>query len=159
MSVIHSVDSGGGYLPQCMLGYTPLNQVDPLEQTPPGPGRPHPPGSRHTTPPDQTDPPRADPPESRHPHWSRHTTTTTTPQTRETLPPVQPPPPRPGRPPREADSSIRSTSGRFASYWHAFLLGSAVGDIELFLKWQFQSCGARKEQYSVIKMPNKNAFR
>ena len=25
------------------------------------------------------------------------------------------------RPPREADSSIRSTSGRYASYWNAFL--------------------------------------
>ena len=34
------------------------------------------------------------------------------------------PPPGPGRPPPlgEADSSIRSTSGRYASYWNAFLL-------------------------------------
>ena len=32
-------------------------------------------------------------------------------------------PPGPGRlPPREADCSIRSTSGRYASYWNAFLL-------------------------------------
>ena len=31
-------------------------------------------------------------------------------------------PPGPGRPPREADSSIRSTSGRYASYWNAFFL-------------------------------------
>ena len=39
------------------------------------------------------------------------------------------PPPRAGRtppdqadPPREADSRIRSTSGRYTSYWNAFLL-------------------------------------
>ena len=38
-----------------------------------------------------------------------------TPWTRQT-------PPRPGRhPPREADASIRSMSGRYASYWNAFL--------------------------------------
>ena len=135
VSVIHSVHRGGGYLPQCMLGY------------PPRPGRPpgaDPPWTRQTPPPwEQThQPPGPDrPPQSRPPPRadtplrSRHTTTTTTPQTRETLPPEQPPPPRTRQtPPREADSSIRSTSGRFASYWNAFLLGSAVGDLELFLK-------------------------
>ena len=65
-------------------------------------GIPHPPGSRHLpradTPPEQTPPPGADthtPPT--HP-WSRHTS-----------------------PPREADSGIRSMSGRYASYWNAFL--------------------------------------
>ena len=57
----------------------------------PPPGSRHPPWSR--TPPDQT-PPGADPPRSRHP-------------------------PR-ADPPRESDSSIRSTSGRYASYWNAF---------------------------------------
>ena len=31
-------------------------------------------------------------------------------------------PPGPGTPPREADCSIRLTSGRYASYWNAFLL-------------------------------------
>ena len=55
-----------------------------------------------------------------------------TPQTRQTPPgPGRHPPdqadtpPRPGRPPPppdQADSSIRSTSGRYASYWNAFLL-------------------------------------
>ena len=50
------------------------------------------------------------------------------PQTRQTPPPV----PQPGRPPDqadtppEADSRIRSTSGRYASYWNAFLLNYAV---------------------------------
>ena len=49
----------GGCLPQCMLGYTPLEQThhSPWEQTPP----PHPPGSRlpprSRHPPDQTPPP------------------------------------------------------------------------------------------------------
>ena len=48
-------------------------------------------------------PPRADPLEQTHRH-----------------PPYQTPP-REQTPPPEADSSIRSTSGRFASYWNAFL--------------------------------------
>ena len=57
-------------------------------------------------PPPGADPPRADPSPSRPPQ-SRHP-----PRTR---------PPRDQTPP-EADSSIRSTSGRYASYWNAFLL-------------------------------------
>ena len=54
-----------------------------------------------------------------------------TPPARENPPPCQgelplparetPPPPGPDPPPREADCSIRSTSGRYASYWNAFL--------------------------------------
>ena len=51
-----------------------------------------------------------------------------TPRTREKPPPNQADPPRqgeppgPGRPPpREEDCSIRSMSGRYASYWNAFL--------------------------------------
>ena len=57
-----------------------------------------PPPQTRQTPPNQADPPRP----------GRH------PQTRQT-------PPRPGRPPQEADSRTRSTSGRYASYWNAFL--------------------------------------
>ena len=72
---------------------TPQTRQTPPEQTPPGPGRY--PGSRH--PPDQADPPRADTPLKQ-----------TSPATRQT-------------PPREADFSIRSTRGRYASYWNAFL--------------------------------------
>ena len=68
----------------------------------------NPPGSRppqDQTPPNQTPPPpwdqtppppRTRPPQTRHTPWSR--------------------------PPREADASIRSMSGRYASYWNAFLL-------------------------------------
>ena len=45
----------------------------------------------------------------------------------DTLPPEQTPPtgsrhPPEQTPPRDADCSIRSTSGRYASYWNAFLL-------------------------------------
>ena len=74
----------------------PPGQGDPkTRQTPPG----------RETPPDQGDPPdQADPPEQGRPPG------------RENPPgPCRPPPP-------EADSRIRSTSGRYASYWNAFLL-------------------------------------
>ena len=94
-------------------------------------GIPHPPGA--DTPQEQTPqsrhPPRADmppeqpPPESRHPR-RRHPT----PQEQNPLPPEQTHRPRsrhpPGSrhvPPMEADSGIRSMSGRYASYWNAFL--------------------------------------
>ena len=106
---------GGGCLPQCMLGY---------QTTPPGPGRPpdqaDTPQTRQTPPRTRQTPPRAPgrhpPGPGRHPPGPRHP-----------LGPGRPPPdqadtPRPGRPPREADCSIRSTSGRYASYWNAFLL-------------------------------------
>ena len=72
----------------------------------------NPPGSRppwDQTPPDQADtPPGTRPPRDQ------------TPQTRQTHPRDQTP--LGPYPPREADSSIRSTSGRYASYWNAFLL-------------------------------------
>ena len=68
-------------------------------EPPPGPGR-HPPGTGRTTPPRQGEPPR-----------TRQTPSGPgrPPQTRQT-------------PPREEDCSIRSMSGRYASYWNAFLL-------------------------------------
>ena len=92
-----SVHSGGGCLPQCMLGCQtpPTRQTPPDRADPPGPGRP--PRTRQT-PPDQADPPGPG----------------RSPRTRQI-------PNGPGRPPREADSSIRSMSGRYASYWNAFL--------------------------------------
>ena len=91
--------STGGCLPQCMLGcHTP----HPQEQTPPPPEHTPP---WEQTPPEQT--PRADTPQE------------------QTLPPSRYPPeqtpPGADTPPGEADSSIRSTSGRYASYWNAFL--------------------------------------
>ena len=66
------------------------------------PGSRHPPGA--DSPREQT--PGQTPPGSRHPPRSR--------------PPEQTPP-RSRHPPREADSGIRSMSGRYASYWNAFL--------------------------------------
>ena len=98
-SVCHSVHRGGG-----------VSEADP-------PGR-------HTHP-----PPRAGTPQTRHPPRTRH------PPGRHTPPWQAPPwagtplgrhtpqqtPPGPD-PPREADASIRSMSGRYASYWNAFLL-------------------------------------
>ena len=67
-------------------------------------------------PPDQTPPPppiryhpRSDPPGPGRPPLDQ----TPPPRTRQTPHPT---------PPRQADSSIRSTSGRYASYWNAFLL-------------------------------------
>ena len=82
--------------------FTPVCHSVPWEQTPPGadtsPGSRHPPGSRY-------------PPGSRHPPAA------------DTL---LPPPPHPQQTPLslEADSSIRSTSSRYASYWNAFLFKS-----------------------------------
>ena len=54
------------------------------------------------------------------------------PEGTETDPPppgadTTPPGTRP--PPQEADSSIRSTSGRYASYWNAFLFQNAIARI------------------------------
>ena len=105
---------GGGCLPQCMLGC----QTPQTRQTPPQPGR-HPPDQADTphtrqTPPDQAD--THTPRPGRHPPRTKQT-----PPDQADTPPRQTPPPGPSRPPREADSSIRSTSGRYASYWNAFL--------------------------------------
>ena len=87
--------------------HTPLtSHHPPRADTPPGPGTP-PRTSHHHPPRDQAHPPR-----------TRHTP----PRTRHTPPRDQAPPhPRSRPPPREADCSIRSTSGRYASYWNAFL--------------------------------------
>ena len=88
---------GGGVFPHCMLGYTPRTRGrHPRQQTPPQ---------------DQTPPPR-----TRHPlprcryplPWSRHTPELT-----------------PNPPPRSACWEIGATSGRYASYWNAYLLNSA----------------------------------
>ena len=68
----------------------------------------------------------ADPPGSR-PPWSRPPWEQTPPPPQDQTPPrADYPPPTPPRtrhtpPPREAESGIRSTSGRYASYWNAFL--------------------------------------
>ena len=73
-------------------------------------GIPHPPGSRH--PPGADNPPRSRSPleqtrREQTPPGSRH--------------PLGTDPPRSRHPPWKADSSIRSMSGRYTSYWNAFL--------------------------------------
>ena len=81
-----------------------------------------------TTPPpqEQTNPPEADtpwkqtPPRSRHPPWGRH--------------PLEADTPREQTPPQEADSSIQSTTGRYASYWNAFLFYDiSTQDVKLLI--------------------------
>ena len=123
-------------------GRTPRDQADtPPDQadTPPGPDR-HP-RTRQTPPWTRQTPPRP----GRHPprpgrHPPRDQTDTPGPGRHPPGPGRHPPrpgryPPRPGRPPDQADTSlgqadtprweeycsIRSMSGRYASYWNAFL--------------------------------------
>ena len=85
---------------------------------PPGPGRPPPRPGRHPrtrqTLPDQADTPPGPgrPPPPRPGRQPPRPDRPPPPRTRQT-----PPPPRP----REEDCSIRSMSGRYASYWNAFL--------------------------------------
>ena len=133
--------STGGVSASVHAGIHPPGSRYPSEQTPPKEQTPswsrHPPeqtppradtsiGSRH--PPSR--PPRADtPPGSRAPQGadtsqSRHPLGADTPQSRhppEQTPPNQTPPLGADTPP-EADSGLQSTSGRYASYWNAFLL-------------------------------------
>ena len=134
--------STGGCLPQCMLGYhthTPLEQTPSQEQTPP---RTDTSTSRSDTPWDQTPPeqtpPRADTTPEQTAPWSRHPPGADTSPWSRHLPREQtPPPPR-------ADSGIRSASGRYASYWNAFLFGwdvcrSLCGSWCGFTSWH-QTC-------------------
>ena len=105
--------TGGGCLPQCMLGYPP-------EQTPPRSRQP--PGSRH---PLGADPPgpdtisRVDTPQSRHPQEQTPPWEQTPPSGVDT--PHSRHPPGSRHPPWKADSGIRSMNGRYASYWNVFL--------------------------------------
>ena len=136
--VCHSVHRGG-VLPQCMLGYHPPPR-DQADTPPPGSETttPHPPGTRQT-PTGPGIPPRIrhhPPPGTRQTPQIRHhpspRSDTTPPPGSDTTPPPGPGRPPPGTrqtpqdqadpPPPEADSSIRSMSGRYASYWNAFLL-------------------------------------
>ena len=101
----------------------------------------HPPGADTHTPPQEqthpplgadTHPPGADPP-SRHPPGADTPREQTPPRSRH--PPDQPPqnqtPPQTRHPPRKADCSIRLTSGRYASYWNAFLFTRYIHCLDL----------------------------
>ena len=104
--VKNSVHGGGGVCLSACWDTPPWEQTPPQEHMPPRSR--HPPWSRN--PPGADTPPGAYTPWSRHPHppGSR-------PPRADTHTPEQTPPPG-------ADCSIRSTSGRYASYWNAFLL-------------------------------------
>ena len=101
-------------------------QGDPPGQGEPPPGQGEPPQTGRNPSPQtrQTPPNQADPPQTRE-----------TPQIWQTSPTRQTCPPRTRQtPPRDADSRIRSTSGRYASYWNAFLLASdSVSTLSIFL--------------------------
>ena len=88
--------------------------IPPTKENPPRRGR-HPP-TRQTPPPG----PRRTPPGPRR-----------TPQRGRHPPPDQGEPP----PPREEDCSIRSMSGRYASYWNAFLFISNFHCIGIFYSY------------------------
>ena len=104
--------------------------------TPPGPGRSsgtrppkeQTPQTRQTPPPDQADTPGADTAP-----WEQ----TPLPVVADTPLGADPPgsrPPQTRQTPREADCSIRSTSGRYASYWNAFLFFNIFSNIKFVLK-------------------------
>ena len=69
---------------------------------------------------DTTPPPQEQTPRSRHPPPKKQTPPKTPPKKQN--PPGAEPPPKKQTPPQEAGSGIRSMSGRYASYWNAFLL-------------------------------------
>ena len=115
------LSTGGGLVryPPLQAG-TPQAGTPPPGRHPPSPGR-HPPLSRQAPPPPGRHPPenweQAPPPKI----WSRHPPrklgTGTPPENWE-----QAPPPKIwSRPPPKIWSRIRSTLGRYASYWNAFL--------------------------------------
>ena len=109
------------------------------------------PPKKQTTPPKQTLPPEQTPPRSRlSPSRSR-----------------QPPPPKKqtsprGRPPQEAGSSIRSMSGRYASYWNAFLFLyrlSLIGQCERTLnsmriikEWRITQVACKFTKFSIANL-------
>ena len=122
--------TGGGCLPQRMLGYppeqTPPRADTPWEQTPPRADIP-----LEQTPPPSRPPSRYLPPPEQTPTWSRHppradSLGADTPLPEQTPPPRADTPSWSRHPPPEADYGIRSTSGRYASYWNAFLFRSTV---------------------------------
>ena len=113
----------------------PLGQADPQGQADP-PSRQTPPAGR-TSPPSRQTPQQGDPPGPGRPLWQGEPPRPGRPPRQADPPSRENPPSRtrqtpplagrtsplgPGRhPPREEDCSIRSMSGRYASYWNAFL--------------------------------------
>ena len=117
----------------------PLDYIPPRLCTPP----------RLRTPPDYVSPGTTYPPGTMYPP-GLHTPWTTYPP--DYIPPrtTYPPdyiPPRTTYPPQAADSSIRSTSGRYASYWNAFLL--LIYFAFIITAWTLGALIYEVEQYSM----------
>ena len=133
MCVKNSVHSGGGVSASVHAGIHPPGADPPI----PGADTPTPRSRQPTgadTPPEQT-PPGADTPQEQTPREQTHTPRADNPlppgadtppgadiPQKQTPPKEQTPPPT-----HEADSGIRSTSGRYASYWNAFLIFVFIG--------------------------------
>ena len=89
----------------------------------------------------------------KNPHLPGRTPQDQTPQDQtlslDQTPPGPDPPPRPD-PPREADCSIRSTSGRYASYWNAFLCFLKVCLLKNWLNsiWH-KPCGIHSDFWQI----------
>ena len=143
--VCHSVHRGGSASMHAGIPPPPGSDTT----TPP---RIRPPWIRHHQPPDQT-PPQIRPPRIRH----HHPPDQTPPRTRQT-PPIR-------HPPWEADSSIRSTSGRYASYWNAFLFAIFLTSLhvsnqslplknnQIFIQWKITQTHPHP-----IRIPEKNEY-
>ena len=125
------LSTGGGVSDSVHVGIPPPGADPPRSRHPPQEADPpkkqtsptisrHPPRSRPSPrsrhpPKKQTPPMKQIPPRSRHPPKNQ------TPPQKQT-PPEADTPPRTRHPPHEADIGARSMSGRYASYWNAFLL-------------------------------------
>ena len=151
---------GGGVPDQV---HPPRDQVPPWDQVPPqGPGAP--PGQVPPTPPDQVHPPwdqvhpprpgaprPGTPPDQVHPPGTRYPPGPGTPPPTRYTPQIRYTPPGPGTPPPDQvpprdqvhpprTREIRSTRGRYASYWNAFLLEKCIINCEnLTRKTRFRS--------------------
>ena len=104
-------------------------------------------------PPPGADTPKNRPPRSRHPPWSRHRPWEQTPRADT---PLEQTPPQSRPPPREADSSIRYTSGRYASYWNAFLfeyVSPSVQILSFSCSYQQQFCIHAPPPYIIHTQP------
>ena len=108
----------------CGQGYVFTHVCDSVNRGVSRPGRPPTPTGRNP-------PSREEPPQTRQSPPTRQTNPPSTeepPQTRQTTPH-----PRPGRPPpRNRHSGILSTSGRYASYWNAFLFYQLLLFVKIF---------------------------
>ena len=119
----------GSRHPPCLGSDTPPEQTPPCLSITSPLGSRLPAGSRHH--PSGADTPLgADTPhlEQTSPH-SRHPSPEQTPSHREQILPQEAP--REQTPPQETDCSIRSTSGRYASYWNAFLCSNLFSNFRI----------------------------